>query len=218
MNLAAVAAARAACPDRPPWPTVFAKGFALVAAETPELRRAYCKLPWPHLYEYPGSVVCIAIEREYRGERAVLPLVIKNLAHYPLSEAGQVVRKAATDPLEGVKAFRRALRLARLPRLLRRPLWWIGLNIGRLRANYFGTFAVTAYSSRGAESLHPLTPLTTAVTYGPIGPDGRVDVRLVYDHRVLDGATVARALHRLEQVLNTEIVAELAGAGALRAA
>ena len=42
-------------------------------------------------------------------------------------------------------------------------------------------------------------------------PAGDVDVRVVYDHRVLDGATVARALGRLEEVLTGPIVEELHG-------
>jgi hypothetical protein len=36
-----------------------------------------------------------------------------------------------------------------------------------------------------------------------------VDVRLVYDHRVLDGALIARALADLERVLHHEILVEL---------
>ena len=36
---------------RIPWPVVFAKAYALVAAGSPPLRRVYVKLPWPHLYE-----------------------------------------------------------------------------------------------------------------------------------------------------------------------
>ena len=96
---------------------------------------------------------------------------------------------------------------------MRRLVWWAGLNMGRQRANYFGTFAVSAYPASGAESLHPLTPLSVTLTYGLVGPDGRADVRLVYDHRVLDGATVARALVRLERVLNTAVAAELVGEG-----
>jgi pyruvate/2-oxoglutarate dehydrogenase complex dihydrolipoamide acyltransferase (E2) component len=51
--------------------------------------------------------------------------------------------------------------------------------------------------------------LTSTLNYGVIAPDGSVDVRLTYDHRVLDGATVARALADLERVLNCEILAEL---------
>ena len=58
-------------------------------------------------------------------------------------------------------------------------------------------------------ALHPLSPLTTTLTYGVIGPDGSCDVRLVYDHRVLDGAVVARALARLEEELTGPVCDEL---------
>lgn len=211
MDLGAVAAARARCPARPPWAAVFAKGFALVAAEVPELRRAYLKLPWPHLYEYPASVASVAVEREYRGERTVLFLRIKDPAGLAVEDVGRRVRAAAADPLDEVRDFRRALRFAGLPRVVRRPLWWVGLNLGRPRAHLFGTFVVSAYPALGAESLHPLSPLTATLTYGLVGADGRADVRVVYDHRVLDGGTVARALVRLEQVLNTAVAAELVG-------
>ena len=69
---------------------------------------------------------------------------------------------------------------------------WLGLNIARQRANFFGTFQLSVYSALGAESLNPLTPLTTLLNYGPIGEDGSVNVRIHYDHRVMDGANVAR--------------------------
>jgi hypothetical protein len=98
-----------------------------------------------------------------------------------------VTIRAATAPVGEVKDFLRALRVAGLPRPLRRRLWWLGLNVCRQRADYFGTFAVTAYPALGAESLHPQSPLTATLTYGLIGADGRADVRLAYDHRVLDG-------------------------------
>jgi hypothetical protein len=209
MDLAAVAAARAARSDRPPWPAVFAKAFALVAARFPEFRRAYCKFPRPHLYEYPVSVASVAVEKEYRGERAVLGVKVKDPAGRPLAEIGRLIRQAADAPVESVKDFRRALRVAGLPRPMRRLLWWVGLNVGRQRANYFGTFGVTAYPALGAESLHPLAPLTATLTYGLVGPGGRTGVRLVYDHRVLDGATAARAMAVLEDVLNAQIAREL---------
>src|SRR4051794_11443539 len=51
MGLAAVVAARAACRGRPQWSAIFTKAYALTARELPELRRAYVKFPWPHLYE-----------------------------------------------------------------------------------------------------------------------------------------------------------------------
>src|SRR5438445_1735989 len=53
MSLAPVVAARSACAERPSWTAIFTKAYALVAAEFPELRRAYVKFPWPQFYEYP---------------------------------------------------------------------------------------------------------------------------------------------------------------------
>jgi hypothetical protein len=44
---------------------------------------------------------------------------------------------------------------------------------------------------------------------GPISEDGSAVVKLVYDHRVLDGAVVARCLNELEETLNTQIAREL---------
>ena len=42
--------------------------------------------------------------------------------------------------------------------------------------------------------------------------DGRIDVRLTYDHRSLDGAAVARALAHPKEVLHDDLRAEwLAG-------
>jgi hypothetical protein len=96
-----------------------------------------------------------------------------------------------------------------LPTLLRRMLWWIALNIGRYRANYFGTFALSTVSSLGADLLEPRSPLTTLLTYGVMSGEGRMAVRIIFDHRVLDGATAARALKRLEETLQNKIAAEL---------
>jgi hypothetical protein len=51
--------------------------------------------------------------------------------------------------------------------------------------------------------------LTTLFNYGPIGEDGSVTVRIHYDHRVMDGANVARALERFERILNGEVTDEV---------
>ena len=68
---------------------------------------------------------------------------------------------------------------------------------------------VSSYGSLGAEQLHPLTPLTTLLTFGPISPAGEVVVKLIYDHRVLDGRRIASCLAELEHVLQTEVLKEL---------
>ena len=39
--------------------------------------------------------------------------------------------------------------------------------------------------------------------------DGELDVRIIYDHRVMNGATVARALGRLEEILLGPVLEEV---------
>ena len=209
MNLDPVVQARKGLDPRPSWTAIFLKSYALLSQETPELRRAYVKLPWPHLYEYPSSIASLAYEREHGGERVVLLDLINRPESRSLDQLSRKIRASQSRPIMQVKEFRRALRMARAPGPVRRFLMRLGLNIGRQRPNYFGTFQLSVYSGLGAESLNPLTPLTTLLNYGQIDEHGAVDVRVHYDHRVMDGANVARALERLEVIMNTEVVDEL---------
>ncbi|HJZ93099.1 MAG TPA: hypothetical protein VKE40_19640 [Gemmataceae bacterium] len=207
MNLQPLIDSLAFHPERPSWTAIFTKAYAIVANEFPDVRRAYLKLPWPQLYEYPASIASVAFDRDFDGEKAVLIGRVKDPATTALSDLDQKFKVFLEAPLAEMKDFRRALRMCRLPRLVRRWVWWLLLNYGRRRGSYFGTFAVRP--AVGAESLHPSSPLTTLLTYGPVDPDGVVDVRIVYDQRVLDEATIARVLGRLEEVLNSRIADEI---------
>jgi len=72
-------------------------------------------------------------------------------------------------------------------------------------------------SAFGGELIHPIAVAPMFLTYGMIGADHRCPVRLMFDHRVVDGVPVARALVRLEAVLNTTIIEELRTMGAAAA-
>jgi hypothetical protein len=219
MALGPLVTARAACQPPPGWAAVFVKAYALVAGKYPPLRRAYLPLPWPHIYEHPYSVASVAVERCYRDETGVFFAVLKHMEARPISEISDLLRQYKQAPLKHFGTFRRILRVTRLPWPLRRLLWWLTLNLsGRFRARYLGTFGMTAVSGMGATINSILCPLTTALTYDVFLPDGSVDVRLVVDHRVLDGGTVARALAELEAVLLGEILAEIRSGGTRRAA
>lgn len=212
LNVRRVAEARELAAPRPSWCAIFTKAYAFVTRAWPELRRCYLSFPTPHLYQHPSSVASVAVERPFGDESAVFFAHLTDVETRRLAEIDDKIRRHKTAPLESVGAFRRALFVTRLPLPLRRVLWWTALNLsGRHRARLMGTFGVSVYAGLGAASLHPLSVLTTTLNYGVIEPTGDVDVRLVYDHRVLDGATVARALADLERVLNLEILAELQG-------
>jgi hypothetical protein len=211
MNLATLREARTHSQPRISWTILFTKAYALLARDLPILRRAILDFPWQRVYEHPHSIPMIMVEREYEGETMVVGCTLRAPEETPLRTLHEQLESFRTQPPEASSQFRRSRWMARLPRFLRRWLWWAGLNIsGPRRSKYFGTFAVSVYSALGAESLHPITPLTTTLNYGLIAADGSVPVRIVYDHRLIDGATIARALGQLEEILNGPICRELA--------
>lgn len=210
MQLADLIEARGRRPDRISWCAIFIKAFGIVAAARPELRRAYLPLIWPHLYEHPINIASFSLERTYRGEPGVFFAKIERPEHASLEDLDAVIRQYKSAPVETVPSFVQALRISSLPRPLRRLVWAIGLySDGACRGHFFGTFGISVVGSLGAAGLHILSPLTTTLNYGTFTADGSLDVRLTYDHRVLDGAPAARALAELEHVLHGEIYREL---------
>ncbi|WP_439361309.1 acyltransferase [Bradyrhizobium sp. DASA03007] len=196
------------------WAAMFVKAFALVAKDEPILRTVYAKWPWPSLYELPKSVALVAIARVERGEECVLPQRISAPEALPLGQIDAEIRRAKTAPVEDVPMFRKIMRATRLPLPLRRLSWAVGLNFGRQRGNWFGSFAVSSVAAYGGGELHPITPGPFVISYGVVEADQTIHVVIRWDHRVTDAAPIARVLTRLEQVLNTEIAAELRAAGA----
>jgi hypothetical protein len=210
MRLAPVVAARQAASPRPGWLAIFLKAYSFVAAARPELRRVYMPLPWPHLYEHPLSIASVAVERQLDDEDTLFFAHFRSPHERGLLEIDADVRRFKEAPIQEIALFRRVQRISRLPGPLRRLLWWGAMNLsGHRRARLLGTFGVSLLGGFGS-ALHQLTsPVTSTLSYGVIAPDGSVDVYVTFDHRVLDGAPVARALEDLERVLKCEILAEL---------
>ncbi len=211
LNVRQLIEARALAAQPPGWAAIFVKAFSLVAKEVPALRTLYAKWPRPSLYELPRSVAMIAIARVEDGQDCVLPQKVPAADVLPLTEIDAQIRHARDAPLGEVPAFRKILRVTRLPLPLRRLFWVVGLNFGRQRANWFGSFGVTSVAAYGAGELHALSPGPFILSYGVVAQDQTIDVVIRWDHRITDAALVAKALTRLEQVLNTEIAAELRG-------
>lgn len=219
MNLRRLCEARSLTMPRISWCALFLKGFARMAVEIPQFRQAYLSFPFTRLYEHPCSIASVAFERYYQNEVAVFFGHFRCPETQMLTALDDAIRRYKEAPLQEIGLFRRALYVSRFPRPLRRLFWWIGLNqSGHKRARRMGTFGVSVYSALGSESVHPLSPLTSTLNYGVIDEDGTVTVRIIYDHRVMDGATVARALALLEEILNHSIRAELLGMVSARSA
>jgi hypothetical protein len=211
LNVRQLLEARAQAAQPPGWAAIFVKAFALVAKDQPVLRTLYAKWPWPSFYELPRSVAMVAIARVEDGQDCVLPQKVPAPDELPLAEIDARIRHAKDAPIGEVPAFRKILRVTRLPLPLRRLMWLIGLNFGRQRANWFGSFAVTSVAAYGAGELHALSPGPFILSYGVVKQDQTIDVVIRWDHRITDAALMAKTLTRLEQVLNTEVAAELRG-------
>ncbi len=210
VDVSALVEPRVNHPMRPSWAVLFMKAYSLVGMEHPPLRRALLEFPWPRIYEHPWMNCALAIERQFQGDQGVFVGLFRAPEQQSISQLQEALQFYKNQPLERVGVYRRALKFSRVPRPIRRLFWWATLNVsGFKRAKRFGTFGLTSYGALGAESLHPISPLTTTLTFGPISASGEVIVKLIYDHRVLDGAYIARRLRDIEDVLNTTILEEL---------
>jgi hypothetical protein len=192
------------------WPALFLKAFGLASQEYPPLRRAWISCPCARLYEHPHSVASVAIERKFADEPAVFFAQIRAPENQKLTEIDAALARFKHAPLESIGAYRRAIRFSQLPRWLRRLAWSLSLNwSGPKRAKRMGTFGLSVYAGLGSASLHPLSPISFVINYGVLDDQGNLDVRIIYDHRVVDGAVVARALAAMEAILLGPITDEL---------
>jgi len=213
MRLGPAAAARAsrnAGADRIGWAACFVRGFALLAAERPVLRRCHLSFPVARYYDHFESVASVVVERDWQGERAPFYCTMRHPEARSLTEIQERLTRAKSGPLDATGSYRLMLRIARYPAPLRRVLWWAATELsGLLHARRVGTFAVSSIASTGSELIWILSPATSTLSYGPIDADGQMDVRLFFDHRVFDGMLAGEILQALEDVLNTRVAAEL---------
>ena len=213
MSLEPLAKTQALRESRRRWMSLLAKAFCIVARDEPWLRTFYMRWPWPHFNEMPKSVCMAVIVREDIDRDAPLLLNLGHAEDRSLEELNGALELGKTAPLEDVPSLRLAFRTARLPWPLRRVLWAVALNIGLLRPHVFGTFCISSAGSLGAELLVGRTPGPTLMTYGPLRSDHTMETFLHFDHRIYDGVLAARALHRIEEILNTSLVEELLASG-----
>ena len=192
LDISVLLETRALAAKPPGWAAIFVKAFDLVAKDQPVLRTLYLKWPWPRFYELPRSIAIVTVARVEDGEHCVLMEKVSPTDKSSLAEIDAAIRWAKEAPASEVPAFRKMLRTTALPRPLRRLLWLYGLNAGRQRAKYFGSFGVTSVAAYGGGELHALSPGPYLLSYDVVKPGPTIDVMIRWDHRVTDAALIAR--------------------------
>lgn len=207
-NLAALAAARSACRQRIGWAAIFVKAYGIVVRQTPALRSWFLPGFRPQLAMTEQNVATLAINRLEEGVERLCWARLDRPDERPLPEIQQFIDDCGRKPL--AEMFKRQLELEMLPSWLRRTvLRWNHRSASAKRAARLGTYSLSTLAGLGADNRFHPTLCTSSLAYGPLATDGRCRVTLIADHRVVDGALVARSLIRLEELLQQELVSEL---------
>ncbi len=189
------------------WSAIFIKAFALMASRDPQLGRCFMSWPRHHLYEHPHQGCRIAVNRTLDGEECLFFYRIERPEDLSLVEIQKLIDHAQNAPVEEFPLFSRYQTFGRMPSLLRRIVWWLSMNTsGSWRASLTGTFGLTTVAALGSTSVHPPTLGNIVLTSGALTSEGTMRVTFVYDHRVHDGGTIAKAIKEFENVINTEIL------------
>jgi hypothetical protein len=193
----------------PTWSGIFTKAFALVAARVPAFRTSYLTFPWPRFYEHFTIIVTLNIDRQFADERVVLYAHIVSPENLTSWEIDAIIQDQQRQPEDNIPSYCHAVRLSRIPWPFRRLLWWAATNfLGPIRCQFFGTFVVSSLGSQGAGITHLVPLLTSQLHYGMFDSPGGLEVRLSFDHRVLDGAVAAQGIADLEGFLIGAMVCE----------
>ena len=207
-RLSELAEFRAETPRRISWSALFIRAFGLVAQQCPELRQTWYRWPVSHLYQHPVNVATLTVHRRWRDEPWLFWGQISEPESLTLEVIQQHIDRFRDDPV--TRVFRKQTKLARLPTVLRRLIWWWNIHIATARrADRLGTFFVSTLSGKKTEIQIPPSIHTGCLTFGPVDRNGDCRVTLAYDHRVMDGSFVADVLELLETIMTRQMPAEL---------
>lgn len=201
MQLQRVDAARRASSRRIGLTSLFLHAYSRVCHEVPELRDIYVALPTPYLYRHPHVVASVTIHRQdEQGNERLIWGRIQSPHQLDIESVQGSIDRFTHGSIDEV--FADGLRMERRPAILRRATWWLLTRCcGRKRAKHIGTFSISSLGQLGALNGHHPLITTSSLAIGPLERDGKCDVALICDHRVIDGVLAAKALQRLENLL-----------------
>ena len=173
------------------------------------------------VYTFDDFDVGIVIERELEGKRVPTKYIIRRVDKKSFKEIHEEIRsvqaKSSDGPVLGSKKDKSTRTLAffaSLPRFVRKILWWYVNNHPPLRKKFLGTATITSigmFAKIGgwgivitSETLHVLIG---GLSKRPVVVDDKVEVRecvdltLMVDHVVVDGAPFTRFIQTLTELV-----------------
>jgi len=198
------------------------KCLASAVKEFPEVN-AYRKGRSAYVFETVN--IGIMVERELGGEAVPLPYLVKDCGAKSVRDISREIADVKTGYVgqDLVIADRQAARIAKLAVWLPGPLrslgLWIFFRNPERKQKMMGTIGVTAVGMFGKSggwplpipNLHPLAVAVGGISRRPLytgegdelQPREMLDLTLMFDHDVIDGAPAARFSARLIELMES---------------
>ncbi len=198
------------------------KCIAQVVTEFPELHAVRKGKRKAIIYE--DVDISIMIEREIGGKKVPLPYVIRQTNRKSIAEITEEIRSGQRQSIQGegdyVLGEKKDDHLMKLyyllPGILRRLIWKAIVGSPNLTKQNMGTVMITSVGTAGRikgwvipVSVHPLCVAVGSITKKPGVVRDQIEIReyldltILADHDVIDGAPAVRALSRLTKIIES---------------
>lgn len=156
------------------------------------------------------------VERELKeGESQPLHFIVRNAGRKSPQNIQQALRQAQTAPIgEGGPLTKLELAFFRLPKLLRKPIWFWIRHDPYVHKQLLGTVGITSMGmhARGYAIVQPVSPMSLTLSIGGSAKHWirehnefvereLIQLNLTADHAVIDGAPLMRFAARLVELL-----------------
>lgn len=190
---------------------VLLKSIAIAQRKHPATRTIM--LPNGGLIQLNKIEAQFTVERFVDGGPALFFGTIKDPETKPLSEITRELHRCGTEPIENIPQLAIQSRFSKYPSLIRQIILFIGMRVPKIRIHYMGaTFGFSSLGKYGCKSMISPSVITSMFCAGqvverPIAVEGKVEIHpmltlvLNFDHRVLDGATSARFINDIIDLL-----------------
>jgi pyruvate/2-oxoglutarate dehydrogenase complex dihydrolipoamide acyltransferase (E2) component len=160
------------------------------------------------------SCTIVVQRKSLRGEEILLPLVLRRTDTMTVDQIQAQVREHKQIDLEELKQFKGLQKVKKMPALALKYFSFKARTDPEFYLKYFGTYGLSSLVSHGGSAFTMSTIANTAVAFfpgtikdrpvvvrGEIVPRTIMNFGFVFDHFLIDGMDMARAVEGLRELV-----------------
>ena len=184
-----------------------ADGIRDAMRSDPEVNGVVTRFPFRRRVCFKSVDVAVAMEKTVEGREYLFVGIVRDADRKSLEGVASDIKRLQDSDENDPEGFGKEYKLMQKPGWVRRLALFFGRNSPRLIQKYRGTVFFSGIGKYGV-GMFPMTNHTLSFNFDevverPVARDGQVRIEpmttlsVVYDHRVLNGAPVARLLARV---------------------